>query len=1043
MSYQIHTTDNTFFSLEELDNQIAKVWQKIDNLDAREPWNVVLREQLSQEINLLQGQYSTAKRRADGSAQRDSVSFSSPRKRQMLSDEEYARELDQRWNDTSNKARQDSIVRRDEEMAWRLYQDEQGSNKRAREEGYQPPATQLTPPLRLRQSPTVQQAAQALTAPLLPPLTHTHWDDPEEIMDDDSAVEYFADDFDEEKIREILAQDNLEASQLDPWYIDESKQAKINDFFKMYGIDNNPIILDTSLPPIDWTYIPDPVLSDPLAMPDPLANMPVEQQVDEEFELVDSQFDWGNVTLPPLNLPQNPPQLLIEDGALMLNENRPMPIHNPQINQYIDYVRHDPTKTVDEIKKLLENIRPDMDIPPENREGTPEALVYPLMEHQKLGLAWMKAMEEGSNKGGILADDMGLGKTIQTIALIVSRPSSDPKCKTNLIIAPLSLLKQWEREIQKKLKPGKFQLSVYIHHGNGKKHKTFQELTRYDVVLTTFGTLAAEYRKRVAELDRLRDKLDEFEALESGFIFTGRYSKWYRVLIDEAQCIKNKDTLSARGCSQLIAHYRFCLSGTPMQNRCEEIYSLIRFLRIKPYDDYPTFNKDFGIPFRSKSNWQIKEAMPKFQALLKALLLRRTKASQIDGKPILTLPPKTIETKHCVFSQEEQEFYSALRNKTMIQFNKYLRANAIGKNYSNILVLLLRLRQAACHPHLINDIEHNAGEVEAGQMVELAKGLSMAVVTRLKETGIEECPICMDTSNNPSIVLPCGHAFCTDCIIQVHATAAQQNLRLRGEENDGARCPGCRGALDIKKMIDWTAFKKVHIKEEDDAEEVTTGKLTTEALAKLRRDARTSAASKKDYIDYLESNWMTSSKIENCLEILDGIIQKDRTEKTIIFSQWTSMLDLLEVPIFRKGWKYRRYDGSMTSTERNDAILEFTDDPEINIMLISMKAGNSGLNLVAASQIILFDPCYNPFIESQAIDRAHRIGQQRPVVVHKLCTQGTVENEILDLQEEKMSVIGNALDETASRGIGRLSTKDLGRLFGYGEAEMRGMGIRG
>ena len=509
------------------------------------------------------------------------------------SDEEYARELDQRWNDTSNKARQDSIARRDEEMAWRLHQDEHGSsnsssnssnsgsNKRAREESYQPPAPQLTPPLRLRQSPTIQQSVPALAPPRLPQLAHANanatatatasWDDPVEIVDDDS-LDYFAGDFDEDEIREILAHDNLETSQLDSWYIDESKQAKINDFFKMYGIDSNPIMLDTSLPPIDWAYIPDPILSDPLAMPDPLEDMPVEQaqDVDEVFDLVNSQFDWGNVTLPPLNLPQNPPQLLIEDGALMLNEDRPVPVHNPQINQYIDYVRHDPTKTVDEIKKLLENIRPDMDIPPENREGTPEALVYPLMEHQKLGLAWMKAMEEGSNKGGILADDMGLGKTIQTIALIVSRPSPDPKCKTNLIIAPLSLLKQWEREIQKKLKPGKFQLSVYIHHGNGKKHRTFKELTRYDVVLTTFGTLAAEYRKRVAELERLKDKPDEFEALESGFIFTGRHSKWYRILIDEAQCIKNKDTLSARGCSQLIAHYRFCLSGTPMQNRCEE-----------------------------------------------------------------------------------------------------------------------------------------------------------------------------------------------------------------------------------------------------------------------------------------------------------------------------------------------------------------------------------------------------------------------------------------------------------------------------------------
>jgi len=275
----------------------------------------------------------------------------------------------------------------------------------------------------------------------------------------------------------------------------------------------------------------------------------------------------------------------------------------------------------------------------------------------------------------------------------------------------------------------------------------------------------------------------------------------------------------------------------------------------------------------------------------------------------------------------------------------------------------------------------------------------------------------------------------------VHATAAQQNLRLRGDENERARCPGCRGELDLKKMIDWSTFKKVHI---EGGDEVKSGPetMTVEALAKLRREARNNAASKKDYIGYLEQNWMTSSKIDKCLEILEASLKKDSTEKTIIFSQWTSMLDLLEVPIFRRGWKYRRYDGSMTSTERNDAIIEFTDDPEISIMLISMKAGNSGLNLVAASQIILFDPCYNPFIESQAIDRAHRIGQQKPVSVHKLCTEGTVENEILALQEEKMAMIGNALDETASRGIGRLSIKDLAFLFGYGEADMRRMGIR-
>ena len=105
-----------------------------------------------------------------------------------------------------------------------------------------------------------------------------------------------------------------------------------------------------------------------------------------------------------------------------INANDPK--NRELVDRYMDrynYLTNDPTRTSAEIKSLLENIRPDEDLPPENREGTPDAMTYPLMEHQKLGLAWMKTMEEGSAKGGILADDMGLGKTIQALALMVSR----------------------------------------------------------------------------------------------------------------------------------------------------------------------------------------------------------------------------------------------------------------------------------------------------------------------------------------------------------------------------------------------------------------------------------------------------------------------------------------------------------------------------------------------------------------------------------------------------------------------------------------------
>ena len=180
---------------------------------------------------------------------------------------------------------------------------------------------------------------------------------------------------------------------------------------------------------------------------------------------------------------------------------------------------------------------------------------------------------------------------------------------------------------------------------------------------------------------------------------------------------------------------------------------------------------------------------------------------------------------------------------------------------------------------------------------------------------------------------------------------------------------------------------------------------------------------------YLQKRWISSAKVDKCMEILQTVRDNDRTEKTIVFSQFTSLLDLVEIPIHQKGWTYRRYDGGMTSTARNEALTQFTDDPRVNIILVSLKAGNSGLNLVAASQVIILDPFYNPFIENQAIDRAHRIGQQRRVTVHKLIVEGTVENRVLALQEEKRKLIEGALDEKASQGIGRLSPKDLGFLF--------------
>ncbi|ODM22578.1 hypothetical protein SI65_00167 [Aspergillus cristatus] len=741
----------------------------------------------------------------------------------------------------------------------------------------------------------------------------------------------------------------------------------------------------------------------------------------------------------------------------------------------------DPKKTAEEIKQLLENIRPDMELSKQNREGTPEALKVTLLEHQKLGLAWMKSMEDSETRGGILADDMGLGKTIQALALMVSRQSSNPECKSNLVIAPVALMQQWKREIERLLRPGRHQLSVFVLHGE-KRSTSFRDLKGYDVVLTTFGTLASEY-KRKEHFEQLHKQSGSNEPLPTAVVnqlpCLGPKSKWHRVIIDEAQCIKNRNTKAALAACQLDSTHRWCMSGTPMMNNVEELHSLLRFLRIRPYSNLERFNREFTRPLKKGPESARNKAMRQLQVLLKAVLLRRTKYSKIDGKPILQLPPRVSEKVYGIFSEDERELYTSLETQTQVTFNKYLKAGTVGRNYSSILVLLLRLRQACCHPHLMSDfsvnVETNANTNEV-DLVANAKAFPSEVVIRLKDNQELECPICIDAVDNPIIFFPCGHSTCAECFSRI--SDPSQAVRHGVDGSIEVKCPNCRGKVDTKKITDHVTFNKVHFPDvSDETEEVAPEKPVAEedpdetdsdsesddedlskfivkdngfgysdkdkgkgkgrktkkpkkTLAELKKEGMRNQKAKRKYLRRLEKNWVSSAKIDKTMEILQAIEDRQEGEKTIIFSQFTSLLDLLEVPIARRGWNYRRYDGSMRPPDRNAAVLDFTDQPDCKIMLVSLKAGNSGLNLVAASQVIVFDPFWNPYIEEQAIDRAHRIGQQREVQVHRILVEKTVEDRILELQDKKRELIEGALDENASKNVSRLGTRELGYLFG-------------
>jgi SNF2 family DNA or RNA helicase len=163
-------------------------------------------------------------------------------------------------------------------------------------------------------------------------------------------------------------------------------------------------------------------------------------------------------------------------------------------------------------------------------------------------------------------------------------------------------------------------------------------------------------------------------------------------------------TQKARGVYALKSRLRWCLTGTPIQNRVEDIYPLIRFLRIKPFSEWRHFHTTFVVGFKKGS--ECKGTDQKFQTLLKAMLLRRRKDSEIDNVRIVPdLPQKTIVIVHAVFNEQQKEFYYALESGTILKVRKYRAEGSLGKNMGNMLVMLLRLRQGCLHPRLIKEIK--------------------------------------------------------------------------------------------------------------------------------------------------------------------------------------------------------------------------------------------------------------------------------------------------------------------------------------------------
>jgi DNA repair protein RAD16 len=540
----------------------------------------------------------------------------------------------------------------------------------------------------------------------------------------------------------------------------------------------------------------------------------------------------------------------------------------------------------------------------------PKSISRQLKPFQLEGLAWMMAMEKTEWKGGLLGDEMGLGKTIQAVSLIMS---DFPAKRPSLVLVPPVALMQWMTEIESYTDGT---LKTLVLHGTNSKAKnlTIRDIKMYNVIIMSYNSLESMYRKQEKGFQR-KDGIFKEKSIMHQIDF-------HRIILDEAHCIKTRTTMTAKACFALKVTYRWCLSGTPLQNRIGEFFSLVRFLNIRPFSCYlckgcpcstlewqmdddnrckscghggmqhvSVFNQELLNPIQKFGNRGAgAEAFKKLRIMTDRIMLRRLKKDHTDS---MELPVKEINVERQFFGEEENDFANSIMTNGQRKFDTYVASGVLLNNYANIFGLIMQMRQVADHPDLI--LKKNS---EGGQNVLV-------------------CSIC-DEPAEDAIRSQCKHDFCRVCVKSYLNSTTDPN------------CPQCH----IPLSIDLEQPEMV----QDEAQ-----------------------VKKSSIINRIKmENWTSSSKIELLVHELHKLRSDNASHKSIIFSQFTTMLQLIEWRLRRAGISTVMLDGSMTPAQRQASINHFMTNVDVEVFLVSLKAGGVALNLTEASRVFIVDPWWNP-----------------------------------------------------------------------------------
>ncbi|XP_033224714.1 lymphoid-specific helicase-like [Belonocnema kinseyi] len=579
----------------------------------------------------------------------------------------------------------------------------------------------------------------------------------------------------------------------------------------------------------------------------------------------------------------------------------------------------------EEIEAALIDSSDDENVPPEEEN---QPFVHPkyfhgiLHEYQQEGLQWLKVLyENGLN--GILADEMGLGKTVQVIALmshLIEKNQAGPF----LIIAPLSTIPNWLLEFER-FAPD---LPVVLFHGTADdrravyrtiKHKTTVGSCRTQpIVLTTY----------------------EMPVMEKKFL---RTQNWRYIVIDEGHRIKNHQCQLVQVLKSCKSMNRLLLTGTPLQNNLQELWSLLNFLLPEIFNDLEVFESWFDAKELQNEEGtkkflkqeEEKRVLASLREILKPFMLRRVK-DDVN----LQIPAKKEVIVYAPITELQRDLYKAVLNRDIQVFTK----------------------------------------VEESLILEDVNG------SRPKR----RCVLNNSRGFNDSA-----------CDFPPSSPSTSSPSPLRGDEDSEDKDWKVNATYDNKNLNKWKEYTTIT---ESTCEYLVRMKFGNKSMLYKKIVSHPYLVyCPMDYsgLPKIDEDLVKAS---GKLLVLDKLLEKLKASghKVLLFSTMTQILDMLEDYLsLRPDHLYLRLDGTTDIEDRKESISQFNSDPNIFLFLISTRAGGIGLNLASADTVIIYDSDWNPQADIQAMARCHRIGQTRPVVIYRLCSKGTFDEKIIQRAEAK------------------------------------------